>query len=121
MELRVDLEDFEGEKRWAKYDNFYIEDSAGKYKLTLGEYSGDAGDSLSSHSGVRFSTKENSECAYAYKGGWWYHNCHHSNLNGYQYKGHDSPSGEGINWLHFRGYWHSLKSTSLSVRPLEGK
>ncbi|MCL4143968.1 UNVERIFIED_CONTAM: hypothetical protein GTU68_065034 [Idotea baltica] len=127
MELRVDLEDFEGEKRWAKYDKFYIEDSAGNYELTLGEYSGDAGDSLSYHNGKPFSTKDNDNdknktinCAETRKGGWWYGNCINSNLNGFQHKGPDSPKSEGIVWYHFREYEYSLKSASLSVRPLKG-
>ncbi|MCL4159992.1 UNVERIFIED_CONTAM: hypothetical protein GTU68_025976 [Idotea baltica] len=128
MELRVDLEDFEGEKRWAKYNKFFIEDSAGNYKLTLGEYSGDAGESLSVHDGMPFSARDKdndrsktTNCAESFKGAWWYNSCHQSNLNGFQYKGPDSPSGKGIVWYKFRGLKYSLKSTSLSVRPLEGK
>ena len=42
-ELRVDLEDFEGAKRYAKYDHFRISDEEGKFKLSLGLYSGTAG------------------------------------------------------------------------------
>ncbi|MCL4138290.1 UNVERIFIED_CONTAM: hypothetical protein GTU68_051895 [Idotea baltica] len=116
-----------GEKRWANYDKFYIEDSAGNYKLTLGEYSGDAGDSLYYHNSGSFSTKDkdndNGEdnCAEERKRAWWYDNCSHSNLNGFQHKGPDSPYDEGIVWRHFRGENYSLKWTSLSVLPLEGK
>ncbi|MCL4159006.1 UNVERIFIED_CONTAM: hypothetical protein GTU68_027013 [Idotea baltica] len=127
MELRVDLEDFEGEKRWAKYDKFYIKDSAGNYKLTLGEYSGDAGDSLYYHNGGSFSTKakdnDNGEenCDEGRKGARCYDYCDHSNFNGFQHKGPDSPKGEVITWNQLHGEMYSLKSTALSVRPLEGK
>ena len=38
--LRVDLEDWEGETRYAEYDSFAIPDEASKYKLSLGSYSG---------------------------------------------------------------------------------
>ena len=38
-ELRVDLEDFEGEKRYAKYKTFKVE--GGKYTLTVEGYSGE--------------------------------------------------------------------------------
>ena len=38
-ELRVDLEDFEGEKKYAKYETFKVE--GGKYKLTVEGYSGE--------------------------------------------------------------------------------
>ena len=35
MELRVDLEDFEGGKRYAKYSKFAVEDENESYKLTV--------------------------------------------------------------------------------------
>ena len=38
--LRVDLEDWEGETRFAEYDTFAIGDEASKYRLSLGSYSG---------------------------------------------------------------------------------
>ena len=38
-ELRVDLEDFEMEKRYAKYETFKVE--GGKYKLTVEGHSGE--------------------------------------------------------------------------------
>ncbi|MCL4171030.1 UNVERIFIED_CONTAM: hypothetical protein GTU68_039362 [Idotea baltica] len=127
MELRVDLEDFEGEKRWAKYDLFHIEDSAGKYRLKLGNYQGDAGDSLSYDKDQPFSTKDadhdsysGGNCAEVCKGAWWYGFCSYSNLNGFQHRGSYERSAidyDGIFWSEFRGWNYSLKSTQLSVRP----
>jgi len=38
--LRVDLEDFEGNTRYAEYDVFFVDDEANKYKITFGNYSG---------------------------------------------------------------------------------
>ena len=38
--LRVDLEDWEGETKYAEYDSFAITDEASKYTLSLGSYSG---------------------------------------------------------------------------------
>ena len=43
-ELRVDLEDFEGEKKYAKYETFIVE--GGKYKLTVEGYSGECNQSM---------------------------------------------------------------------------
>ena len=43
-ELRVDLEDFEGEKRYAKYETFKVE--GGKYKLTVEGYSGECNECM---------------------------------------------------------------------------
>ena len=40
MELRVDLEDFEGGKKFAKYSTFVVEDEDENYKLTVGRYAG---------------------------------------------------------------------------------
>ena len=42
-ELRVDLEDFENQARFAKYSNFTIASDADNYRLGLGAYTGDAG------------------------------------------------------------------------------
>ena len=40
FKLRVDLEDWEGETRFAEYDMFATGDEASKYRLSLGSYSG---------------------------------------------------------------------------------
>ena len=39
--LRVDLEDFEGNTSYAEYDMFHVSNRNNKYKLKLGNYSGD--------------------------------------------------------------------------------
>ena len=42
--LRVDLGDFEGNTRYAEYDNFQVDSAQAKYKLaSLGTYNGTAG------------------------------------------------------------------------------
>ncbi|KAH8398972.1 hypothetical protein KR222_005827, partial [Zaprionus bogoriensis] len=48
----------------------------------LGEYSGDAGDSLRGHVGFKFSSQDKDNdthkdnCAQLFMGGWWYNSCH---------------------------------------------
>ena len=42
--LRVDMEDFEGATRYAKYTYFAVANEHNKYKLSVGTYSGTAGD-----------------------------------------------------------------------------
>lgn len=61
-----------------------------------------SGDSLSHHNGQLFSTldKDNDEhnktsCAQEYRGGWWYHHCYHTNLNGL----HENGTKESIVWV----------------------
>ena len=41
--LRVELEDFDGNRKYAEYDYFRIGDENTGYKLLLGTYQGDAG------------------------------------------------------------------------------
>ncbi|XP_072041486.1 fibrinogen C domain-containing protein 1-like [Amphiura filiformis] len=90
-ELRVDLEAFDGSSAYAKYDTFRISDAIDNYKLSIGTYSGDAGNALLPHDGQAFTTKErdndnylSGNCAIEYRGAWWYDNCFGagSNLNG---------------------------------------
>ena len=44
-ELRVDLADFLGGKRYAQY-SFHVRDAYNKYKLEVSGYAGTAGDSM---------------------------------------------------------------------------
>ncbi|KAL9985499.1 hypothetical protein ACROYT_G007913 [Oculina patagonica] len=56
--LRVDLEDTAGKTAYAEYDMFAVTSERTKYQLSLGSYSGTAGDSLSYARGHPFSTKD---------------------------------------------------------------
>ena len=124
--LRVDLEDFEGDKRYAKYSTFQVLDSSRKYQLKVSGYSGDAGNSLSYHSGMKFSTKNqdndinvirsNTNCANLYKGAWWYTNCHNSNLNGQYLSGDLTSFADGVIWRTFKGYYYSLKVSEMKLQ-----
>ncbi|KAL7631283.1 UNVERIFIED_CONTAM: hypothetical protein RMT77_018416 [Armadillidium vulgare] len=123
MELRVDLEDYEGGVRWAKYENFYISDENRKYQLDIGNYSGNAGDGLKPHSGMKFTSQDqdndisSKNCAETYKGAWWHSACHSSNLNGLPHRANHTSYADGINWKPFRGHHYALKNTKLSIRP----
>ena len=93
--LRIELKDFDNEERYAKYSRFSIDaTSSHYYRLHVGSYYGNAGDSLEYHGGQRFTTKDKDHdmynygnCAEKYGGGWWFHNCYHSNLNGQYLRG----------------------------------
>jgi len=120
--LRVDLADFEGEKRYAKYTTFKVLDSSRKYQLTIAGYSGDAVDSLAAQNGMNFTTKDqdndiySQNCAIIYKGGWWYARCHSSNLNGQYLSGEHTSYANGVNWNLWKGYYYSLKTTEMKLR-----
>ena len=47
--LRVDLEDFDGDIRYAEYMTFKVAYEADNYRLLIARYSGTAGDSITYH------------------------------------------------------------------------
>ena len=119
--LRIDMEAFDGEKAYAAYDSFSVGDASTNYTLNIGTFSGTAGDSLAYHNNTAFSAmdRDNDECscdcANLWKGGWWYSNCIHSNLNG-PYLGPTSNSWSGNVWRDWKGYDQSLKITEMKMR-----
>ena len=123
-QLRVDMQDFEGNSAYAQYSSFSVGDSASKYTLSVSGYNGTAGDSLTAiHNGHKFSTKDQDNdarpwrsCAITYKGGWWYEDCHDSNLNGLYHGGTHTSYADGVNWLSWRGHYYSLKFTEMKLR-----
>lgn len=121
--LRVDLMDTTGSTAYAEYNMFSVSSERTKYKLSLGTYSGTAGDSLSYHRGYPFSTKDQdndvdgSNCAMTYKGAWWYKYCHTSNLNGLYHHGKHSSYADGVHWYHWKGYNYSVKRAEMKIRP----
>ena len=49
VKLRVDMEDFDGNIRYAEYSTFKVADEGDKYRLSIGGFSGTAGDSMALH------------------------------------------------------------------------
>nr|XP_058965770.1 microfibril-associated glycoprotein 4-like [Pocillopora verrucosa] len=123
--LRVDLEDFDGETSYAEYDLIVVATERKKYQLSVGKYSGRAGDSLTQHHGYPFSTKDrdhdshSSNCAEKYKGGWWHIDCYYSNLNGVYRHGGDSATTFGIRWNSWKGKPQSMKRAEMKIRPVK--
>ena len=122
--LRIDLEDFEGNTRYAEYSTFAISDEAHNYTLSIRTYSGTAGDGLTYHNHRPFLTKDHrgtgssAQCPVRHKGAWWYDLCHYSNLNGqYLRGGHTSPA-DGVNWYQWMGYRYSLKTSIMMIKPV---
>jgi len=120
--LRVELEDWDGVRVYAKYGRFDVGDEQAQYRLEVGSYSGTPGDSLiSEHNNMAFSTKDrdndrySKNCAVEFTGAWWYNSCFISNLNG-QYLG-KKYDWKGLRWYYYKRNNLSFKSTEMKLRP----
>ncbi|KAH1003890.1 hypothetical protein HUJ04_003731 [Dendroctonus ponderosae] len=125
--LRVELEDFEGNKRYAQYSHFKIFSEADYYKLEIDGYEGNAGDSLNDpwygSNNSPFSTynrdndRSSLNCASMLKGGWWWKSCGRG-LNGlYLNDPQDLTARQGIVWFRWRGWDYTLKKSVMMIKP----
>ncbi|TRY68201.1 hypothetical protein DNTS_025757 [Danionella cerebrum] len=144
--LRIEMVDWEGNKKFADYANFKLGPEVDEYRLTYAYYfGGDAGDAFdgyafgddpsdkfyTSHNGMQFSTpdKDNDKfqehCAQQEGSGWWMNRCHAAHLNGKYYQGgkyteKDTEYGydNGIIWATWHSRWYSLKETTMKIIPI---
>jgi len=124
-ELVVNMTAWDGASRFARYATFNISGRSDSYRLSVGNYSGNAGDGLLNHNKMRFSTYDrkndlngDEDCAQLYKGAWWYKDCFWSNLNG-EYAS-DGAAGvmsarTGMEWGTRHRY--SYMKTEMKIRP----
>lgn len=129
-ELYVGLESFNSMTAFARYSEFAVDTEVRAYTLHISNYdvTSSAGDSLGTHNGQKFSTFDLDRDAHKYincaketKGGWWYRDCHDSNLNGFWYKTGAVRNvwiPDGIIWQHWLGSTYSLMTTVLAIRPV---
>nr|CAB3267154.1 tenascin-R-like [Phallusia mammillata] len=120
QELRIDLR-HKSQRVHAIYSDVTISDEQSGYVISGGHYHGDAGDSMSYHFGMKFTTKDvdndladNRNCAAEYGGAWWFRNCHRSSLNG-QYN--NTRHSQGINWFTWGGFTRSIEFVEMKMRP----
>ncbi|XP_062606691.1 fibrinogen-like protein 1 [Saccostrea cucullata] len=141
--LNIKLMDWSGNIVTAEYRDFRLSPESTDYRLSVGKYTGDAGDSLNypqsnllRHNNQRFSTpdrdRDNSfmNCAKRLKSGWWFNSCYSSNLNGEFLKG--SPygprttgeiagdptlEGTGIEWYPWKHKQYSMARVEMKIRP----
>uniref|UniRef100_A0A3Q3F5W9 Angiopoietin-like 1b n=1 Tax=Labrus bergylta TaxID=56723 RepID=A0A3Q3F5W9_9LABR len=125
--LLVELEDWMDKKVYAQYSSFHLEPESEGFRLRLGTYQGNAGDSLSSHNGKQFTTLDRDKdgftgnCAHFHKGGWWYNACGQANLNGVWYTGgvYRSKFQDGMFWADYGGGFYSMKAVRMLIRPID--
>lgn len=91
-------------------------------RLQLHPSSSPPGDSLSYHSGQKFSTFDRDQdlfvqnCAALSSGAFWFRSCHFANLNGFYLGGSHLSYANGINWAQWKGFYYSLKRTEMKIR-----
>ncbi|XP_078679657.1 uncharacterized protein LOC144915284 isoform X1 [Branchiostoma floridae x Branchiostoma belcheri] len=134
-QLIVELEDWDGNVAVATYGTFHVGDVTSFYALEVGDFAGDAGDSLAPEgrynaNGQQFSTfdmknddNEDFNCAVTYsEGGWWYPpGCGYAFLNG-KYLTDCNPycdPSQGVVWHTWKGSGYSLKRSTMMMRPLD--
>uniref|UniRef100_G3PVT8 Fibrinogen C-terminal domain-containing protein n=1 Tax=Gasterosteus aculeatus TaxID=69293 RepID=G3PVT8_GASAC len=117
-DLRIEMEDFEGNQRYAEYKNFKLDDEKDQYQLHVGEYTGNAGDALADMNGG--DVENDGRCIRHSKSGWWFSRCDSGNLNGHYYKGpYQAMADDGVVWYTWHGWWYSIKSVVMMVRAAD--
>ncbi|XP_061172287.1 angiopoietin-related protein 7-like [Saccostrea echinata] len=125
--LLIMIEDWEGKSGWAEYSKFQVEDQSNQYTLRVSGYTGNAGDSLTYHSGMKFSTEDTDNdlnmrnCAAENRAGWWFDSCYLSNLNGVYHKGWythaQAKSSDGVVWFTWKdSEKYSLKKVQMKLK-----
>ena len=122
FELRVDIEDFEENSRYAQYSRFYLDGPTKAYALHISGYSGTVGSNLDYHNKRKFTTPDRDNDSHlsgncGHSSGWWFGSCFRVNLNGVYYKTNPPPRWRGINWLDWKGEYYSLRYTEMKARP----
>ncbi|XP_031759518.1 ficolin-1 isoform X2 [Xenopus tropicalis] len=124
-DLRVDLRDFDNTAYYAKYSAFRISPASDNYRLTIGAFlGGNAGDSLTYHNGMAFSTKDRDNdqwvynCATNWPGAWWFNVCFYSDLNGvYRLQQNENPIGVLWPTANTSISRYSFKISEMKIRP----
>ena len=118
------LKDWENATRYAVYDNFTIESEADNFRLSIGEYSGSAGDSFYYNNNHPFSTFDrdtsySGTCAESREAAWWYNYCTYCQLTGTYYEGGYSGYAEhGIVWRAWKNTDpYSMQAAVMKIRP----
>ncbi|XP_042303108.1 fibrinogen-like protein 1-like protein [Sceloporus undulatus] len=118
--VRFVIIDSNGKTKHADYHSFSVDSEDTGYALRLGNYSGNAGDALTTmgepgiHDNMKFSAQDQdndrrptTNCALESGGGWWYDNCYSAQLT----------SGNQIYWKGLCTESSNCKLASILIRP----
>ncbi|XP_059178648.1 fibrinogen C domain-containing protein 1-like [Physella acuta] len=114
-ELRIDMM-YKNKPYYAKYGTFSIANEADRFRLTISDYYGTAGNSLSAQNNMQFATidmPDSNGCATKYKAGWWYNRCYSAYLNGVWV---ETRRFEGIHWDALGGTIFPLQLAEMKLR-----
>ena len=122
-EVRFDLQVKDSTSwNYAKYSTFHIDGESNAYQLHIFGYSGNAGNAMAFHNGMKWTTPDRdndiwsgTNCAYNDQGVWWYKGCAYSNLNARwdDYK-HEISVSTTFQW--YNGRNTRLQSSEMKVR-----
>ena len=132
--LRFELEDWDGNTAYAEYASFVVTSEADKYRLLLGDYSGNASDDADEdrrygflfHNNAQFSTYDqdnddsSNNCIIQHGyGGFWYNACARiTPTNTYCHASHCGNHDRHIRFNSWRGSAVALKEIKMLMRPV---
>ena len=121
--LKIVLTNWWDVRSYAEYSIFYVANEADNYTLTIGGYSGDAGDPMAFRNGSQFSTwdRDNDKspdescvrnCG---RGTWWHARCCYSSLNGV-YSHTFKFQQYGLSWNTKYQINEAMKTTKMMIK-----
>ena len=133
--LRIELEDWDNERRYAAYSSFAVASEADKYRLTLGSYTGtvsadetvDTTSGFLYHNNAMFSTydqdNDSTEAGFCIGdmgyGGFWHQACTRVCPNNNYCRPSSNMCGlhNNVRWDGWHGAFYSLKTFVMMIRP----
>ncbi|XP_064613755.1 fibrinogen C domain-containing protein 1-like [Liolophura sinensis] len=127
FELLVNMRSYTLGTGYASYSRFRVADESHNFRLLLGIFKGNAGDSMDHQNGLEFSTYDRDKdyaggnCAATYHGAWWYNSCHHSNLNGLyvHVKEKSTVNASLVTWHQWSSKYLPLQFSEMKIRPVK--
>ena len=124
VELRIDLQDEQGNKLTWVYQQFNVDGPDQNYRLHIGQGTGTPSgsfDAMAYQNNMTFTTFDRDNdlhssinCAASYKGGWWHRGCAHANLNAQHTA---SRAHQRVAWFYIGRKWVYYPSVEMKVRP----